>query len=317
MGHLALVVDQRGAELEAGTHDTVVLRHPDGSRERIGMRALGSVVVHGDVKLSTGLLQSLAAHGVALTMLPLRGRAAAVGFTQLPLRHACLRHEQHLWYADADRRLALARLVVTAKIDAMAAFQREHAPSDPDAATLALFAVSEARDIAALMGVEGASTQRHFEQLRRAYAKEGPFSFCGRSRQPPEDPANALMSLAYALAHSLAVQLGLRAGLDVQLGFLHGLQRDRHSLGLDLLEAARAALDDWVLGLLNRRRSLDPAMFAGSRDEPVRLTQEGRALFYPLWFREGHLIALRPMRALLGRLLGALRAGRSLRETPV
>lgn len=312
MGHLALVVDQRGAALEAGTHDTVVLRHADGRRERVGLRALGSVVLHGDVQLSTGLLQSLAVHGVALAVLPLRGRAPAVGFTQLPHRHAAVRHEQHLAYADAARRLALARMVVLSKVEAMAGFARRLAATQDNetAFTLALRAVADAGDIDVLMGVEGACTRRHFALLRWAYGDEGRFTFSGRTRQPPEDAPNALMSLAYTLAQAQAAQLALHAGLDVQLGFLHGLQRDRQSLALDLLEPARAMLDDWVLGVLNRRRLIGPEMFPESAQEPVRLTKEGRAVFYPLWFREGHLVALRPMRRLLARLLAALRSAR-------
>lgn len=308
MGHMALVVDGRGAALEAGTHDTVVVVHADGRRERVGMRALGSVVLHGDVRLSTGLLQALAAHGVALAVLPLRGRAQAVGFTQLPHRHAAVRHRQHLAYADAGQRLTLARLVVQAKLEAMDAFAREREPSAAHDFSHALIAALQATDIAALMGVEGASTVRHFERLGRAYAAGGPFSFGTRSRQPPADPPNALMSLAYTLAQSQAAQLALHAGLDVQLGFLHALQRDRQSLALDLLEAGRAALDDWVLQLLARRRAIGPDHFASSAHEPARLTREGRAIFYPLWFSEGYLLALRPMRALLARLLGVLRS---------
>jgi CRISPR/Cas system-associated endonuclease Cas1 len=102
-GNLALVVDQTGATLETGTHDTVVLVDSDGRRERVGLRALGSVVLHGDVKLSTGLLQAMAAHGVALTTLPVRGRAPAVGLACMPHRHVALRHQQHLTFADPSQ----------------------------------------------------------------------------------------------------------------------------------------------------------------------------------------------------------------------
>ena len=102
-GHLALVIDQPGATLEAGTHETLVLVHADGRRERIGLRALGSVVLHGVVRFDTALLHALTAHNVALTVLSCHGRAPALGFTPLPHRHDLLRHRQHLAYADPAR----------------------------------------------------------------------------------------------------------------------------------------------------------------------------------------------------------------------
>jgi len=306
-GNLALVIDQPGATLEIGTHDTVVLVHADGRRERVGLRALGSVVLHGDVKLSTSLLQALAAHGVALTALTRRGRAPAIGFTMMPHRHAALCQQQHLAYADAARRLELARAVVWAKLEAMAQFARDHGPDAEMAQYQAMHAAGGVSDIAGLMGVEGSATAKHFETLAALYQRGNPFRFNGRSRQPPLDEPNALMSLAYTLAQGQATQLALRAGLDVQIGFLHALHRDRESLALDLIEPARPELDGWVHALLTQRRLLKPDLFTRAEDGAVWLTKEGRSLFYPVWFREGCRIALKPMRRLLAGVLTCLR----------
>jgi CRISPR-associated protein Cas1 len=314
-GNLAIVVDRTGASLEKGTHDTVVLTYADGRRERVGLRALGSVVLYGDVTLTTGLLQALAAHGVALTMLPGRGRAPAVGFTRMPHRHVILRHRQHLAYDDTDTRLKLARQVVLAKLTSMAECARRHAPDGEGEFYLAMQAAAKANDVAALMGVEGAATVKHFAMLEALYQRAGSFRFEGRSRRPPRDPVNALMSLSYTLAQGQATPLALQAGLDVQLGFLHALHRDRESLALDLIEPARAVLDDWIHGLLTRQGLLKPALFTSSEQEGVRLNAEGRALFYPAWYREGHRLALKPIRRVLASLLELLR-GLCTDDTP-
>lgn len=306
-GRLALVVDQRGATLEAGTHETLVLVHADGRRERVGLRALGALVLQGDVKLSTGLLQSLAAHEVALTVLAGPGRRPLAGFACLPHRLPALRHRQHLAYGDSAARLELARQVVWAKLEAMAAFARDHVPDAESAYYRAMRAAAGEPDLAGLMGVEGAATVKHFEALRELYGKDGACRFDGRSRQPPRDPPNALMSLCYTLAEAQAARLALHAGLDLQLGFLHGLHRDRDSLALDLLEPARAGLDGWVLDLLQRQKLLRPDQFTTAEDGGVWLCKEGRAAFYPAWFRDGHRVALAPMRRLLAGLLSALR----------
>lgn len=306
-GNFALVVDQSGATLEKGTHGTVVLVHADGRRERIGLRTLGAVVLHGDVQLSTRLLHALSAHNVSITLLPSRGYPACAGFGQLADRHAALRHRQHLVYADAAQRLSLARLVVQQKLEGIMAFARKYPPHSDNAYLSALLAVAEATDTAMLMGVEGAASQKHFDCLSACYGQDGPFQFDKRSRQPPQDAVNALMSLAYTLAQSLATQLVLHAGLDVQVGFLHGIHRDRPSLALDLIEPARAPLDDWVYDLLTGQRLITPTMFSRREDGSVWLSKEGRTAFYPAWFREGCRIALSPMRRLLAGMLAVLR----------
>lgn len=309
-GNLALVVDRAGATLEKGTHDTVVLTHADGQRERVGLRALGSVVLHGDVKLSTGLLQALAAHDVAVTTLPVRGRNAAVGFTQMPHQHVQLRHQQHLAYADTNVRLNLARCVVFAKINSMTATARQHAPELENELYRAMQAAVNATNFSALMGVEGAATVKHFAVLETLYRRSGIFTFNGRSRRPPRDPVNALMSLSYTLAQGHAMLITQQAGLDIQLGFLHSLQRDRESLALDLIEPARAVLDEWIHKVLIHQGLLKPTSFTHSEQEGVRLNSEGRTLFYSAWYSEGHRLALTPMQQLLSNLLEQLRSVR-------
>lgn len=309
-GNFALIVDQTGATLEKGTHNTVVLIHADGRRERIGLRALGSVVLHGNIVLSTGLLQALSAHGVAITILPSRGYAPLAGFSQLPDRHAILRHQQHLVYANDLHRLDLARKVVQAKLDSMMEFARCYTANGDTGYYQAASAVYAASNIASLMGIEGAATLKHFNIVSTLY-EQGPFHFDKRTRQPPQDAVNAMMSLAYTLAQSQAAQLVLHAGLDVQIGFLHGIHRDRPSLALDLIEPARAPLDGWIRSLLGSNGPIKPEMFSKREDGSVWMTREGRSIFYPVWYQEGFRVARTPIRKLLAGMLAVLRHTRS------
>ena len=305
-GHLALVVDRAGATLETGTHATLVLTHADGRCERIGLRALGSVLLNGNVQLSTGVLQALAAHSVPFMTLPKRGQVPAVCVAHVPHRHARRRHQQHIAYANPEQRLDLARRVVYAKLASMAECAHQHAPDSEDTFYHAMHSATQAPDFAALMGIEGAATVKHFDALEMRYAQSETFAFRGRSRRPPRDPVNALMSLAYTLAQGLAITLVVEAGLDAQLGFLHALHPDRDSLALDLLEPARAVLDDWVHGLLVSQARLRPTQFVNSSTGGVRLASEGSSVFYAAWYGEGHRLARKPMQRLLTHLLQTL-----------
>lgn len=301
MRAMALVVDERGASLEIGNHDVVVVRHADGRCDRVGLRALSSVVLNGDVVLSTGILRALAAYGVALTCAPIRGLTPTAGFSQLPWRMAALRHAQHRVYADPANRLAAARAVVAAKLDSMCAPTDAGAAQPPDYSTQ----LANCASVSAAMGIEGMATQRYYERLSARVT--GPYRFAGRVRRPPRDPFNAMMSYAYTLAQAVAAQLAARQGLDLQIGFLHSLHRNRPSLVLDLIEPARAVIDEWLIDVLCRRAEITPERFVDNDADGCKLDKEGRRTFLRLWFAQGQLLALRPVRSLLARLLATLR----------
>lgn len=303
MGAMALVVDQRGARLDAGNHDTIIVTSADGHRERVGIRSLGAVVLNGDVTLSTNTLRKLAANGVAVTLLPVRGLSASVGFTALPERATHLRHAQHISYAQPSARLALACTVVQNKLRAQqeAIAERE---SDFDL-SLAVSAAENATSISQLMGVEGAAAAAYFERLESYVPRE--FDFSGRNRRPARDPVNAMMSLGYTLAQSTVAQLALRSGLDLFVGFLHGIRHQRQSFALDLLEPVRPVVDRWVLYAISGKGSFSPSDFATNDADGCRLLKEPRQRFYRRWFSEAQPEIGRAARPLLANLLRRLR----------
>ncbi len=304
---MTLVVDRRGASLELAARNVIVLREPDQAPTRIGVRALSSVLLHGEVSLSTGVLRALAENGVSLVTLPVRGARSAAGFTIPSLRLPLLRHAQHRACADPPRRLEIARRCVLAKIEA----QRATLSACGCTAESATYVgeVAAASTIPALMGCEGASAREYFHAWGAAW--RSPWRFIGRNRQPPRDPVNAMMSLGYTLALSgVERQLG-RLGLDLQIGFLHGIARDRHSLALDVLEASRPAVDLWIWTLC-REGAIVPEQFTDSPQEGCRLDKDGRQSFYRDWFARGLDVAERPARHLIAGIVRELR--RSMQE---
>ena len=80
------------------------------------------------------------------------------------------------------------------------------------------------------------------------------FSYQSRSRRPPRDPVNALLSFVYSLlSHDCASALE-SVGLDSYVGFLHRDRPGRASLALDLMEELRPCMADrFVLTLINNR----------------------------------------------------------------
>src|SRR5207253_7435129 len=105
------------------------------------------------------------------------------------------------------------------------------------------------------------------------------FAFATRTRRPPRDRVNALLSFVYALLTSDCVAAVEGVGLDPQFGYLHCLRPGRPALALDLMEEFRSYMADrLVLSLINRRQ-IRPEHFEERPGDSVMLTAEGRKIF--------------------------------------
>lgn len=201
-------------------------------------------------------------------------------------RGAGLRLAQFAAYSDPSRRLELARAVVARKIRnsdvVLARRSRNDEGFHPEAERLRLKRAWEAAEecpgLDLLLGVEGEAARSYFAAFGRMLG--GGFRFTERSRRPPRDPANALLSFGYTLLSSEAVAAVAGAGLDPAIGMLHALDDGRPSLALDLMEPFRTAVvDRLVLSLANRRMLSPLADFTEDAERGPRMSDEARKKF--------------------------------------
>ena len=144
--------------------------------------------------------------------------------------------------------------------------------------------IAEERSPDSLRGSEGAGATVYFDVFDQLILGEKPlFSFQARSRRPPQDPVNALLSFAYSLlAHDCASALE-SVGLDAYVGFLHRDRPGRASLALDLMEELRPCMADrFVLTLINDRM-ISKQDFEFSENGAVFLDDAGRRTFLKHW----------------------------------
>ncbi len=128
-----------------------------------------------------------------------------------------------------------------------------------------------------LRGIEGESALVYFGVFDRLVRVDDPeFRFRGRSRRPPLDRLNALLSFLYAmLGHDCRSALEAH-GLDPQVGFLHADRPGRAGLALDLMEELRPVLADRLALSLINRRQLAAGDFVVEEAGGVRLTDDAR-----------------------------------------
>lgn len=144
--------------------------------------------------------------------------------------------------------------------------------------------ITEETSLFHLQGLEGAAATVYFGVFDHLILGKKPlFSFSGRSRRPPLDPINALLSFAYSLlAHDCASALE-SVGLDSYVGFLHRDRPGRTSLALDLMEELRPCMADrFILTLINNR-IVKKQDFDIRENGAVFLNESGRRTFLKHW----------------------------------
>lgn len=139
-------------------------------------------------------------------------------------------------------------------------------------------------DLDQLRGLEGEAAQRYFDNFDALILQQHEdFSFSGRSRRPPTDNVNALLSFAYSLLASDCANALQSVGLDPYVGFLHRARPGRRSLALDLMEELRAVYADrFVLSCINQK-ILTKKHLEKQENGAVLLTDAGRKAFLNAW----------------------------------
>ena len=210
-------------------------------------------------------MHRLADEGIALVLLDSNGRFKA-RLEGAVSGNVLLRQAQFARGADAAFTLDMARSFVAGKIkNTRQVLQRgaREAKSEAEAAVLtrraddlaaSLRALPGAATLDAVRGVEGEAARQYFSGLPllvRADLREH-FTMDGRTRRPPRDRFNALLSFLYAMWMNDCRSALEAAGLDPQVGFLHALRPGRAALALDLMEEFRPWADRLALTLINR-----------------------------------------------------------------
>lgn len=246
-------------------NDTLRVEVERESRLRVPLHHLTAVVCFGHIGLSAPLMHRLAESGIALVLLDNNGRFKA-RLEGAVSGNVLLRQAQFQRVEDAAFTLDMARACVAGKIkNSRQVVQRgaREAKSDAEASTLArltndlaasLRALPAASSLDQLRGLEGEAARQYFGGLSLLIRPELRTSFAmdGRTRRPPRDRFNALLSFLYAMWMNDCRSALEASGLDPQVGFLHALRPGRAALALDLMEEFRPWADRLALTLINR-----------------------------------------------------------------
>lgn len=259
-------------------------------KARVPLHMLASVVAFGPILITPALIGSCAERGITIVLLDRAGRFQAR--IEGPVQgNVLLRRSQ---YRLAEAGEDIVRSFVLGKIANQRAVlrraQRDYGADDPIKEASARMALILRRvqlsdtTADALRGSEGEAAALYFSVFDRLIrSPDAAFRWTGRSRRPPLDPANALVSFLYTLLTHDCRSACEAVGLDPAVGFLHRDRPGRPSLALDLMEELRAPLADRLALSLINRRQLRAGDFRHLEGGAVLLTDEGRKTVLTAW----------------------------------
>ena len=290
-----LYVTTEGAALKKDG-ETVAAEIEGVEKTRVPLHMLASIVAFGPVLLSPALIGACAERGITIVLLDRAGRFQAR--VEGPVSgNVLLRRAQ---YRLSDAPEDVVRSLVMGKIANQRAVirrtLRDYGTEMDEAMRSALDAASDRmamilrrvqlsdRSVDLMRGSEGEAATLYFGVFDRLVRSPDPeLRWTARSRRPPLDPLNALLSFLYTLLTHDCRSACEAVGLDPAVGFLHRDRPGRPSLALDLMEELRAPLADRLALSLVNRRQLRAADFRRMDGGAVLLTDEARRTVLTAW----------------------------------
>ena len=298
--HRARVQHRRGS---------LTVLSPEGS-QRIPLEAIDAVIVLGGAQVTTQALDACVRRGVRVAAL---NRGGAVRFLVSGATNGNVHLRKALFEVvmDESRSLELSRAIVAAKLqnsrrvvgrwsrDEKVAEDSNHLADRSEQIRQRIARLRDAVTGDQIRGIEGDAARIYFRALEQV-VKTAELRFSSRTRRPPRDPVNAMLSFCYGLVVTECTGALESVGLDYQMGFFHRPRAGRPSLALDLAEELRALTDRFVVSLV-RRRQIAPASFDCTPGGGVYLSDDARTALIKAW--EDHKESEVPHR-ILGRPVG-------------
>ncbi|MBU0560859.1 MAG: type I-C CRISPR-associated endonuclease Cas1c [Bacteroidetes bacterium] len=251
------------------------------------IHSIENIVCFGFKALSPSLMAFCAENNVGISYLLENGKFLARVYGAQK-GNVLLRKAQYAISDDEFLSLAIARPIIAAKVfnyrSLLLRHQRNHPDNCPDAVILSadtmgrrLKNIQECQSLDELRGYEGECASHYFGVLSHLItSQQDDFEFNQRTKRPPLDPANALLSFLYAILVNDVRSALETVGLDPQVGFLHQLRSGRPSLALDVMEEFRAYLGDRIMLNLINLKQVSKKDFIIRESGEVRMSDDAR-----------------------------------------
>ena len=271
--------------------ETLIIEQEGEKVFQLPFHSIQNMFCFGNIMVSPALMAACGEKGIGISFFTGYGKFQS--HVQGPQSgNVLLRRAQYREADDSPQ--VLARLFIAAKLvncrNIVMKHQRNHG-QDEKLEKLAKYLadnlkrLERSNDVDQMRGIEGDSAASYFACFNNLIVEDlrESFPFSGRTKRPPLDRVNALLSFAYTLLTYEIASALQGVGIDPYVGFLHTDRSGRVSLALDMLEEFRAWwCDRFVLTLINRKQ-ISPEDFIEESSSAIRLTDDARKMVLTAW----------------------------------
>jgi len=214
--------------------------------QKIPMRLLDVVVIGTSCSLESKDMVRMTKEGISLLLLSARGDDMAIVYSAKS-KNAELKMEQ---YQAQSRALVIAKYFIAQKVIRHTAHLEQHGKILDISKVLEK--IENTKRVQTLLGVEGSFSKRYFTYYFKLFPKN--LHLGKRSKNPPLDCVNSMLSFFYMLVHNLITVRLLSFGFEPSIGFMHQPFRGHDALSSDFMELFRADINEFVFGLFDREK---------------------------------------------------------------
>lgn len=275
-------------------NETIAIEVGGVEKHRVPAHHVESIVFFGKGSVSTPLIEFCGKRGITLSFHAESGKF--YGRVCGPVNgNVLLRRAQYRALDSVEKSRAIVQSVLYGKLTNSRNFLIHVIRSSKEKIAVqkvtevinhlddAVDKLADMPDIDSMRGIEGAAASQYFSVFDFLFQSDSEkMHFDTRSKYPPENNVNALLSFVYVLLKN-DVQSALESvGLDVAAGFLHTLRAGRPSLALDIMEEFRAPLADKLVVTLLNTRKIKESDFSNEGGE-IKLSDDARRIVIDCW----------------------------------
>ena len=269
--------------------NTLYIVRENSSPKYLPVETLDEIIVFGEVNFNKSLLEFISQKQIILHFYNHYGYYTGTYYPREHMNSGAVILAQASHYMDITKRIEIASSFVTGAIDNMKKVieyykRRSGIEADDILASLNKYYESAPASlkIDELMGIEGNSRSKYYEFFDRLMQDDA-FKMVARTRRPPSNRMNALISFVNTMCYTLALSQIYRTHLDPRIGFLHETNFRRFSLNLDIAEIFKPILVDRLIFSLVNKKEIQEKHFEKQTGGGIYLSEKGREIVLRAW----------------------------------
>jgi len=261
-----VIVDKKEVNLKSTTKQLII------DTQKIPFTLIDTLIIEGKISLNSTDINRLTSNGIAIILLNSKQYLSSI-ISSPSSKNANLKIAQ---YRATQEPVVIARTILKLKISAHIMQLKLHKIELNKSRYMQK--IDKAESLDELLGIEGSFSKVYFKYFFAMFSKRLHNNI--RTKRPPKDPLNAVMSWLYTIFYHLITVKLLAYGFEPNIGYLHRPFRDHNALSSDILEAIRADINQFIYTLF-KNEYLTVKSFT-KKGDAVYLRYEDRKNIYPL-----------------------------------